>query len=109
MLEIIDKELEIFSDKILKYFEDVEEFTDDKIEEVKGYNGYLFSYLKRKIEKGEKIRDKEFKIIQLLSMTEVDFSSLSLEHRLTKKNSADLLKKIQLLFAKVGVLSILNS
>ena len=97
ILEIIDKELEIFVDKILKYFEDVEEFNDDKIEEVKGYNGYLFSYLKAKVEKGEKIRDKEFKIIQLLSMTEVDFSSLSLEHRLTKKNSADQLKKIQLL------------
>jgi len=97
ILEIIDKELEFFIDKILKYFEDVEDFTDDKIEEVKGYNEHLFSYLKRKIEKGEKIRDKEFTIIQLLSMTEVDFSSLSLEHRLTRKNSADQLKKIQLL------------
>ncbi|MBL6758517.1 MAG: CHAT domain-containing protein [Pelagibacteraceae bacterium] len=100
---IINFETDLFSSKILNYIENSDDFTDEKIKEITGISSGLFLDLRRKIKNNVKINDKDFKIIQLLSMTEVDFSSLSLEQRL-KNNNSEKIKKLQILNHELKIL-----
>ena len=101
--KIIDKETDIFSDHILNYIENLEDFSDEKIKEITGFGSGLLLDLKRKIKNNSQVDEKEFKIIQLLSMTEVDFSSLSVEQRLNGKNKKEL-KQLQILNYELKIL-----
>ena len=93
---IINEETSLLSSKILNYIESSEDYTDEKIKEITGFSSGLLLDLKRKIKNNIQIDNKDFKIIQLLSMTEVDFSSLSIEQQLKDKNG-DQLKKLHIL------------
>jgi len=99
----IDKETDIFSDHILNYIENLEDLSDEKIKEITGYSSGLLLDLKRNIKNNSQVDEKEFKIIQLLSMTEVDFSSLSVEQRLKGKNKKEL-KQLQILNYELKIL-----
>jgi len=100
---IINEVTSVLSSKILKYVENSDDFTDEKIKEITGFSSGLLLDLKRKIRTGEKIKNKDFKIIQLLSMTEVDFSSFSIEQRSKNKNTEEL-KKLQILNYELKIL-----
>ena len=41
----VDREIEHFIEKILKYVEDMDDFNDERIDEVQGYKDYLIYYL----------------------------------------------------------------
>ena len=100
---IINEETSLLSSKILNYIESSEDFTDEKIKEITGFSSGLLLDLKRKIKNNIQIDNKDFKIIQLLSMTEVDFSSFSIEQQLKGKNG-DQLKKLQILSYELKIL-----
>ena len=94
--QIIDKETSVLSSHILNYIENLEDFNDEKIKEITGFSSGLLLDIKRKIKNNTPIDNKVFKIIQLLSMTEIDFSSFSVEQRFKNKNNKEL-KKLQIL------------